>query len=83
MLVSIGRKPNTGGLGLDKVGLATNKLGQIETDHDFRTSVPGIWAGGDCVAGGQDLTVAAVEDGKQAALSIDRALKSATATRAA
>ena len=36
--------------------------------------MPGVWAGGDCVAGGEDLTVAAVEDGKQAALSIDRAL---------
>ena len=35
---------------------------------------PGVWAGGDCVAGGDDLTVAAVEDGKQAALSIDRVL---------
>ena len=37
-----------------------------------RTSLAGVWAGGDCVAGGEDLTVAAVEDGKQAALSIDR-----------
>jgi len=36
--------------------------------------VKGIWAGGDCIAGGQDLTVAAVEDGKQAALSIHHAL---------
>ena len=36
---------------------------------------PGVWAGGDCVAGGQDLTVSAVEDGKQAARSIDAALE--------
>ena len=43
-------------------------------DAERRTSVPGVWAGGDCVAGGRDLTVVAVEDGKQAALSIDRAL---------
>ena len=57
--------------------------GRIRIDGERRTSVPGIWAGGDCAAGGQDLTVAAVEDGKQAALSIDRALKSATAARAA
>ena len=35
---------------------------------------PGVWAGGDCVAGGKDLTVAAVEDGKRAAESIHRAL---------
>ena len=38
------------------------------------TSLPGVWAGGDCVAGGQDLTVSAVEDGKQAARSIIAAL---------
>lgn len=48
--------------------------GRIKVDAERRTSVKGIWAGGDCVAGGQDLTVAAVEDGKQAALSIHRAL---------
>ena len=46
--------------------------GRIAVDFERRTSVPGVWAGGDCVAGGKDLTVAAVEDGKQAALSIDR-----------
>ena len=51
LLVSIGRRPNTDGLGLDKVGLATNKQGQIETDHDFRTKVPSIWAIGDCIPG--------------------------------
>jgi len=49
--------------------------GRIVVDGDRRTSIPGVWAGGDCVAGGQDLTVSAVEDGKQAAFSIDRALK--------
>ncbi|WP_413992836.1 NAD(P)-dependent oxidoreductase [Labrys okinawensis] len=54
----------------------TFEKGRLAVDAERRTSVPGIWAGGDCVAGGQDLTVAAVEDGKQAALSIDRALKS-------
>ena len=37
-----------------------------------RTSLPGVWAGGDCVFGGEDLTVSAVQDGKLAALSIDR-----------
>ncbi len=51
VLVSIGRRPNTEGLALDKAGLATNKAGQIEIDHDFRTSVPGIWAIGDVVPG--------------------------------
>ncbi|UDL95185.1 NAD(P)-dependent oxidoreductase [Lichenihabitans sp. PAMC28606] len=51
--------------------------GRIVIDDDRRTSLPGVWAGGDCVAGGQDLTVSAVEDGKQAALSIDRLLQAA------
>jgi dihydropyrimidine dehydrogenase (NAD+) subunit PreT len=57
--------------------------GRLKVDAERKTSVPGIWAGGDCVAGGKDLTVAAVEDGKQAALSIDRALRASAATKAA
>ncbi|MCP9222890.1 dihydrolipoyl dehydrogenase [Erythrobacter sp. LQ02-29] len=51
VLVSIGRRPNTDGLGLDAIGLETNKRGQIETDHDFRTKVDGVWAIGDVVPG--------------------------------
>jgi dihydrolipoamide dehydrogenase len=51
VLVSIGRKPNTDGLGLEAIGLETNKRGQIETDHDFRTKVDGVWAIGDVVPG--------------------------------
>ena len=38
--------------------------GRIKVDAEGRTSVTGVWAGGDCVAGGQDLTVAAVDDGR-------------------
>ena len=44
--------------------------GRIVVDGEKRTSVSGIWAGGDCAAGGQDLTVAAVDDGRRAAESI-------------
>ncbi|NUR44601.1 MAG: dihydrolipoyl dehydrogenase [Sphingomonas sp.] len=51
VLVSIGRKPNTDGLALDKAGLKVNQRGQIETDHEFRTSVPGVWAIGDVIPG--------------------------------
>ena len=51
VLVSIGRRPNTDGLALDKAGLKTNQRGQIETDHSFKTSVPGIWAIGDVIPG--------------------------------
>jgi dihydrolipoamide dehydrogenase len=51
VLVAIGRRPNTEGLGLDKIGLELNKRGQIETDHEFATKVPGIWAVGDVIPG--------------------------------
>ena len=51
VLVAIGRKPNTDGLGLDKIALSLNARGQIETDHDFATYVPGVWAIGDVIPG--------------------------------
>ena len=51
VLVSIGRRPNVDGLGLEKIGLEPNGRGQIETDHDFRTKVDGVWAIGDVIPG--------------------------------
>lgn len=48
--------------------------GRIVVDDERKTSLADVWAGGDCVLGGEDLTVAAVEDGKVAAESIHRAL---------
>src|SRR5436305_2933863 len=51
VLVSIGRRPNTEGLGLDAAGIELNPRGQIEVDHEFRTKVPGIWAIGDVTPG--------------------------------
>lgn len=51
VLVSIGRRPNTEGLGLDKIGIELNQRGQIETDHDFGTKVNGVWAIGDVIPG--------------------------------
>ena len=56
--------------------LATLALrgGRIEVDAEGRTSLAKVWAGGDCTWGGKDLTVEAVEHGKIAAHSIDRAL---------
>ncbi len=47
--------------------------GRIKVDADYATSLPGVFAGGDCVAG-MDLTVRAVRDGKLAARAIDRYL---------
>ena len=51
VLVSIGRRPNVAGLAIEKAGLSLNARGQIDTDQDFRTSVPGIWAVGDVIPG--------------------------------
>ena len=53
------------------------KGGRIATDENGRTSVARVWAGGDCRAGGRDLTVEAVEHGKVAAQSIHAALNAA------
>ncbi len=50
------------------------RLGRIAVDEARKTSLAGVWAGGDCVAGGTDLTVSAVQDGKLAAISIDHFL---------
>ncbi|HEY7809745.1 MAG TPA: dihydrolipoyl dehydrogenase [Allosphingosinicella sp.] len=51
VLVAIGRRPNTDGLGLDVAGVQLNNRGQIEIDHDFRTNVSGIYAIGDVCPG--------------------------------
>lgn len=50
VLVAIGRRPYTAGLGLEKLGVRTDARGFIETDH-FKTSVPGLWAIGDAIHG--------------------------------
>jgi dihydrolipoamide dehydrogenase len=50
-LVSIGRRPYTEGLGLDKVGISTDKAGRIEVDKHLRTSVDNIYAIGDVIKG--------------------------------
>jgi dihydrolipoamide dehydrogenase len=51
VLVATGRKPYTEGLGLDALGVKVTERGQIETDGHWATSVPGIHAIGDCIAG--------------------------------
>ncbi|MCK3776758.1 NAD(P)-dependent oxidoreductase [Ensifer sesbaniae] len=60
-------------------GLGALKLegGRIVTDAEGRTSIDNVWAGGDCVLGGEDLTVSAVAMGRDAAESINRAFAAA------
>lgn len=48
LLVAVGRVPNTDDLGLEKAGATLDKKGYIAVDDQLRTSVPGIWAMGDC-----------------------------------
>lgn len=50
VLVAIGRRPNTEGLGLDKAGVTTDR-GRVVIDDHFKTNVPGIYAIGDVVRG--------------------------------
>jgi dihydrolipoamide dehydrogenase len=51
VLVAIGRRPYTEGLGLDTVDLTTDNQGRIEVDRRFATAVPGIYAIGDVIKG--------------------------------
>ena len=48
VLLAVGRRPNTDDLGLDKAGVAVDERGYVVVDDQLRTSVPGIWALGDC-----------------------------------
>ncbi len=51
VLVAVGRKAYTEGLGLDKVGVKTDERGRVVTDAHFASNVPGIYAIGDVIAG--------------------------------
>jgi pyruvate/2-oxoglutarate dehydrogenase complex dihydrolipoamide dehydrogenase (E3) component len=48
VLLAVGRTPNTSDLGLDRAGIAADERGYIVVDDQLQTSVPGIWALGDC-----------------------------------
>ena len=51
VLVAVGRRPNTEGLGLEGLGIALDGQGRIEVNERFETGVPGVYAIGDVVAG--------------------------------
>jgi dihydrolipoamide dehydrogenase len=51
VLVAIGRRPYTEGLGLDAAGVALDPKKRVQTDKHWRTNVPGIYAIGDVIAG--------------------------------
>jgi dihydrolipoamide dehydrogenase len=62
VLVSVGRSPNTDGLGLESIGLGTDRRGFIPVNAHFETALPGIYAIGD-VIGGAMLAHKAEEEG--------------------
>ncbi|GHF80127.1 dihydrolipoyl dehydrogenase [Deinococcus ficus] len=62
LIVSIGRVPNTDGLGADSVGLALDERGFVKVDSHYRTNLPGVYAIGD-VIGGAMLAHKAEEEG--------------------
>ncbi|MCB9549369.1 MAG: dihydrolipoyl dehydrogenase [Myxococcales bacterium] len=51
VLVAVGRRPSTDGLGLDAIGLTLDQRGRVPVDPHFQTSVPGVFAIGDVIAG--------------------------------
>jgi len=59
---------------LEGEGLPALERGKIAVDAVGRTSVEGVWAGGDCATGGDDLTVTAVAEGRDAAMDIHAVL---------
>ncbi|MBR1704778.1 MAG: dihydrolipoyl dehydrogenase [Clostridia bacterium] len=59
-IVAIGRRPNTKGIGLEDAGVAVSERGFIEVNENFETSVPGIFAIGDC--NGQIMLAHAAEE---------------------
>lgn len=63
ILVSVGRRPNSDGLNLDGMGVATDEGGHVVVDRQQRTNVPGIYAIGD-VAGGMALAHKATKEGE-------------------
>lgn len=67
VMKAIGQTFAAGGLGALRI-----EAGRITVDAEGRTSMEGVWAGGDCVGLGEDLTVSAVAHGRDAAESINR-----------
>lgn len=51
VLVSVGRRPVTAGLGLEAIGITVTDRGFIPVDAEYRTSVAGVYAVGDCIGG--------------------------------
>jgi dihydropyrimidine dehydrogenase (NAD+) subunit PreT len=73
---AIGQSMDPSGVSGEMASHLARSGDKIHVDEHFRTSLPGIYAGGDCVAPGQDLTVQAVQHGKLAAMAIHNDIQS-------
>lgn len=51
LMISVGRRPYTKGLGLEDIGLVLDDRGRVPVNHKFATTIPGIYAIGDCIHG--------------------------------
>ncbi len=80
LFVAIGRKPNTGELGLESLGVECDDEGCLVVDERLATSCPGLWAAGD-VRGGPIFTHSAVDDARVLASQIAGGGEATTAGR--
>ena len=69
VLISVGRRPNSTGIGLEEIGITIDERGFIKADSHLRTNIPNIYAVGD-VNGGLQLAHVASDEGKIAAENI-------------
>jgi glutamate synthase (NADPH/NADH) small chain len=65
--------PKRGGM-IEQLGVALDKRGNVATDENYMSSVPGVFAAGD-MRRGQSLVVWAISEGRRAAAGVDRYLK--------
>jgi dihydrolipoamide dehydrogenase len=70
MLISIGRKPETRGIGLEAIGVEIDQRGHVVVDDHLRTANPSVWAAGDCIGGLQLAHLAS----KEAERAVENAL---------
>lgn len=71
LLVSIGRESQTGGIGLEELGVELTERGHVVVDEFLRTGAEGVWAAGDCIGGQQLAHLASAE----AARAVENALE--------
>ncbi|MEX2183259.1 MAG: mercury(II) reductase, partial [Chloroflexota bacterium] len=80
LLVATGRRPNTDGIGLDRVGIEVDGDGYVVVDAELRTSQAHIWAAGDVIGGQRGSQMATPVGARQGRIVAENAFKSAHRT---